>query len=195
MFQTLYEDVCYQVGRTGVLVHEGSTNLVLPSSFVKVVSKQLEKCFDDFMRGAGTPSMIVHRNNLRSFQHRWERLRSDDTCLVCLRRPPENNLPCGHAVCENCVRVFGEPDENDRWALSIRRCFLCYMVLQDVMVKVKPDTAGVNVLTIDGGGVKGVVPLPFLQILQDRIGLQIPVQDNFDVGFGASSGRCARFDE
>ena len=106
--------------------------------------------------------MIVHRNNLQRFQHRWERLRSDDTCLVCLRRPLENGLPCGHAVYENYIRVFGKPDENDRWALGIRRCFLYYMVLRDVMIKVKPNTTRVNVLTIDGGGVKGVVLLPFL---------------------------------
>ncbi|KIV94149.1 hypothetical protein PV10_05287 [Exophiala mesophila] len=133
--------------------------------------------------------MTVHHNNLKKFKLRWKRVRSDDTCLVCLRRTPENNnLPCGHAVCENCPRVFGHPDQNDRWAFDIRRCFLCDMALRDVTVKVKPDTAGVNVLTIDGGGVKGIVPLLFLQILQDRMGLPIPVQDNFEISFGTSSG-------
>ncbi|OQU97158.1 hypothetical protein CLAIMM_03134 [Cladophialophora immunda] len=60
--------------------------------------------------------------------------------------------------------------------------------LREVTVKVKPDTAGVNVLTIDGGGIKGIVPLLFLQILQDRVGLPIPVQDNFEISFGTSSG-------
>jgi hypothetical protein len=174
-----------------VLVHDGSVNLVLPSGFVKIVLEELEKCFDDLIRGTGTPSMMVHRNNLQRFKNRWKRLRSDDLCFVCLRRLLETNLPCGHGVCENCVRIFGTPDKNDRWAFCIRRCFLCDMALRDVTVKIKPDTAGVNVLTIDGGGIKGVVPLPFLQILQDRTGLQIPVQDYFDVGFGTSSGKYA----
>ncbi len=172
-------------------MYDGSINLLLPSGFVQAVSEQLQKCFRDFI--AGTPSMTVHRNNLKRFKLRWKRMRSDDTCLICLRRTLENNnLPCGHAVCENCVRVFGQADENDRWAFGIQRCFLCDKALREVTVKVKPDTAGVNVLTIDGGGIKGVVPLLFLQILQDRMGLPIPVQDNFEVGFGTSSGRWTR---
>lgn len=175
-------------------MYDSSIKLLLPSGFVQAVSEQLRKCFEDF--AAGTPSMTVHHNNLKKFKLRWKRVRSDDTCLVCLRRTPENNnLPCGHAVCENCPRVFGHPDQNDRWAFDIRRCFLCDMALRDVTVKVKPDTAGVNVLTIDGGGVKGIVPLLFLQILQDRMGLPIPVQDNFEISFGTSSGRWTRSTE
>ncbi|KIW36756.1 hypothetical protein, variant [Exophiala oligosperma] len=188
VFQTLYKDACYQVGRSGALMYDSSAKLLLPSGFVQAVSDQLRKCFEDFVRGAGTTSKTIHSNNLKSFKLRWKRMRSDDLCFVCLRRTPENNLPCGHAICENCVRVFGREDENERWVFGIQRCFLCDMVFRDVTVKLKPDTAGVNVLTIDGGGIKGVVPLLFLQVLQDRLGLPIPIQDNFDMAFGTSSG-------
>ena len=56
------------------------------------------------------------------------------------------------------------------------------------MAKVKPPTAGVRVLSIDGGGIHGVVPLKFLQLLQGRIGPPYPVQDNFGTAYGTSSG-------
>ncbi|KAI1856299.1 uncharacterized protein JN550_013877 [Neoarthrinium moseri] len=53
---------------------------------------------------------------------------------------------------------------------------------------VKPDTAGVRVLSIDGGGTRGRAPLEFLQALQDRLGLPYPLQRNFDLIYGTSSG-------
>lgn len=193
VFHALYKDVCYQVSRTGVLVHDGSTDMILPSGFVRMVEGQLERCFANFIQGTGTPSATVHSNNLRRFELNWRKIRSDDTCLTCLRRKPEGNiLPCGHSICENCSQVFGKSSEHDRWVFEIHNCFLCRMELQDVTVKVKPDNAGVTVLSVDGGGVRGIVPLQFLQVLQDRIGLPIPVQENFDIAFGTSSGECVR---
>jgi hypothetical protein len=177
-----------------VLVHDGSTDMVLPSGFVKMVQGQLERCFENFIQDTGTPSATVHSDNLQHFKLHWRRIRSDDTCLACLRRKPEYILPCGHSVCENCALVFGECNEHNRWVFEIHNCFLCGMELRDVTVKVKPDNAGVIALSIDGGGVRGIMPLQFLQVLQDRIGLPIPVQENFDIAFGTSSGECARSD-
>ncbi|KKY29202.1 putative patatin-like phospholipase [Phaeomoniella chlamydospora] len=77
---------------------------------------------------------------------------------------------------------------DDRWLLKLHTCRLCGFELPDVTFRVKPDNAGISVLSIDGGGVRGIMPLQFLQILQDRIGLPIPVQEHFDVAFGTSSG-------
>ncbi|KAK1446488.1 hypothetical protein CTAM01_17378 [Colletotrichum tamarilloi] len=58
-----------------------------------------------------------------------------------------------------------------------------------MQVRVKPDTASVRVLCIDGGGTRGKYPLKVLKQLEDDIGLPgHPVQQNFDVVFGTSSG-------
>ncbi len=72
----------------------------------------------------------------------------------------------------------------------VQRCPLCGA--GSLEVTLKPPTAGVRVLTIDGGGVRGVVPLEFLRILQDTIGPECPVQDLFDLAFGTSSGKFTR---
>ncbi|KAL9606564.1 MAG: hypothetical protein Q9179_000289 [Wetmoreana sp. 5 TL-2023] len=55
-------------------------------------------------------------------------------------------------------------------------------------VVLKPPTAGINILSIDGGGVRGAVPLEFLSILQEILGDDCPIQDLFDLAFGTSSG-------
>lgn len=55
-------------------------------------------------------------------------------------------------------------------------------------VTLKPPTAGIRILTIDGGGIRGVVPLEFMRKLQDKVGPDCPIQDLFDLAFGTSSG-------
>lgn len=59
----------------------------------------------------------------------------------------------------------------------------------DTQIKVKPDTASVRVLSIDGGGTRGRAPLEFVRVLQDRLRLPCPVQHHFDVVYGTSSGK------
>jgi patatin-like phospholipase/acyl hydrolase len=59
---------------------------------------------------------------------------------------------------------------------------------EQVAIRTHPPTAGVGVLCIDGGGVRGVLPLKMMKRIQDRIGLSIPFQKYFKVAFGISSG-------
>ena len=71
----------------------------------------------------------------------------------------------------------------------LEKCVLCS--LGTLRVTLKPPTAGIRILSVDGGGVRGVVPLEFLNILQDTIGPECPIQDLFDLAFGTSSGKRA----
>jgi hypothetical protein len=63
---------------------------------------------------------------------------------------------------------------------------------KEVVVKIHPPTAGVAVLCIDGGGTRGVLPLKFMQRIQDRIGLPMPLQRFFKVVVGTSSGKYCK---
>ena len=166
--------------------------MILRSGFISLVQKRLCEFFDESI-GSGTPSLDIHRRNLKRLEGRWRNIQSSTTCLCCLRRRPQYGLTCGHIVCENCVKIFGECSVNDPWIYKVRSCFVCGVEThEEVVIKIHPPTAGVGVLCIDGGGTRGVLPLKFLQRIQDRIGLRIPPQKFFKVVFGTSSGRFSR---
>lgn len=54
----------------------------------------------------------------------------------------------------------------------------------------KPDTAGVRILIVEGGGIRGIVPLSFLKELERAVGLSMPIQEHFDMSVANSSGTC-----
>jgi hypothetical protein len=163
--------------------------MILPSGFTALVEKQLSIYFNILTQTLGMSSALIHRQILLNFKDKWTSIRSDDTCFACLRRRPQYSLPCKHCICENCVQVFGTVSNLDPWLYLVGRCFLCGLATPGIAVKIKPKTATARVLSIDGGGVRGIVPLAFLKILQDLIGLPYPVQNHFDVAYGTSSGQ------
>ena len=192
VFQTLYKDSISQACRFRVLGFEESRDVVLRSGFISSIEDQLQLYFQESVRGKRMPSSEIHRGNLRRFENNWRDIHSSSTCLACLRRRPQYGLPCGHIVCENCVLVFGECCVDDPWIFKLCRCFLCGLEIpKELVVRVHPPTAGAGVLCIDGGGTRGVLPLEFLKRIQDRIGLQIPIQKFFKLVLGTSSGKCS----
>lgn len=48
-----------------------------------------------------------------------------------------------------------------------------------------------TVLAIDGGGVRGVIPLEFMILLQEHLGSQCALQDLIDLAIGTSSGESS----
>jgi hypothetical protein len=146
--------------------------------------------FENLNRSARNTSLDLHRQTLLRFSMDSLSIRSDDTCFPCLQRRPQYNLPCGHCVCENCVRSFGMRNQYNPWLFEVDSCFFCSLTTCGVTVKTRPPTAGIRVLTLDGGGVRGLTTLEFLRHLQYKIDLPYPVQENFDVAFGTSSGEA-----
>ncbi|KAK0866001.1 hypothetical protein LTR87_015181 [Friedmanniomyces endolithicus] len=57
-----------------------------------------------------------------------------------------------------------------------------------LLIRLKPPTAGVRVLSVDGGGVRGIIPLEFLHLLQRSFGSSCRIQDLFDLALGTSAG-------
>jgi hypothetical protein len=154
----------------------------------------IERHFERFLIQSNqdmVSSAEMHRKNLRLHQSQWQNIVSSDTCLCCLRRRPLYRLDCGHILCETCVIVFAQASPEDPWLFKFQQCFLCGETLpQEVAVRVHPPTAGVGVLCIDGGGVRGTLPLKLMKRLENRIGLPIPFQRFIKVAFGVSSGTC-----
>lgn len=57
------------------------------------------------------------------------------------------------------------------------------------MIDVLPPTMNPTILAIDGGGVRGVIPLEFLILIQENLG-SCALQDLIDLSIGTSSGLC-----
>lgn len=55
------------------------------------------------------------------------------------------------------------------------------------MIDVLPPTMNPTILAIDGGGVRGVIPLEFLILIQENLG-SCALQDLIDLSIGTSSG-------
>jgi hypothetical protein len=90
--------------------------------------------------------------------------------------------------CEECCIDLGQSFDRDPNLYEFYHCPLCRHEC-NVRIRVKPATAGVRVLSIDGGGIRAVVPLQFLLALERAIGLDMPVQEHFDFSYGTSSGK------
>jgi hypothetical protein len=118
--------------------------------------------------------------------------RTHKSCLSCLARAPEHRFSCEHILCEDCCVELGRSSAADPRVYGFSKCPLC-AELCDLRIRVRPATAGLRVLAIDGGGIRAVIPIQFLRALQQAvaclIGSTMPIQELFDLSFGTSSGR------
>ncbi|KAL1885228.1 hypothetical protein Plec18167_001885 [Paecilomyces lecythidis] len=129
----------------------------------------------------------VHKRNLHSQRKFWGLVKSNKTCLWCLRRHPENPQSCGHTICDTCVEIFGKSSPHAESEYIISDCMLCDSS-KGLTVRLKPPTAAARILSIDGGGLRAVIPLENLEILQEAIGPDLSLVDLFDLSVGTSSG-------
>lgn len=112
---------------------------------------------------------------------------SHSACFSCLVNPAEHCLPCGHVICTQCVKDFGMPRSNNVY--EVRFCPLHKVETSrwTQTVALKPDTAGPRVLTLDGGGVRGILMLMTLQQIERHLG-EMPIESFFDLMIGTSAG-------
>lgn len=146
--------------------------------------------------GAGTNedwALRRHIANLKATRShvRWHEATSNVCCISCLASRPQHPLSCGHAICDDCVPRFGRPCPPQEFCYRLTICPVCGAQVTEQQIVLKPPTAGVRLLSVDGGGVRGVVPLQFLNLLQIALGPGGRVQDFFDVAVGTSAGTCS----
>jgi len=113
---------------------------------------------------------------------------SHATCFCCLMDVPEHPLPCGHVLCTACIKAYGKAHKS---SVSLTCCPLhreSTKWSRAAVVKFKPAGAGVRVLSLDGGGIRGVVQLEVLYAIEQYLGARIPVQSFFDLIVGTGTG-------
>jgi hypothetical protein len=122
----------------------------------------------------------------------WSSIRSNKTCMSCLQAVPDHVLACGHSYCPRCIQELGNvwPDRECTW--SLKQCPLCLNRPGGPVrhfIQLKPLCAGARVLSLDGGGVRGIVELTTLLCLEEFMGVDIPIGDYFDLVLGTSTGK------
>lgn len=151
----------------------------------------IERHLDKYVRQLDRRPLVpasLHLENLVRFKARWMPVSSDTSCFACLLPLPEHVLHNGHALCSECVQILGAPVQNDPYWRSIAKYPLCQvrLVPGPREIALQPPTAGHRVLTMDGGGVRGILELELLQLLEERV--QFPIRHGFDMMVGTSTG-------
>ncbi|KUL81600.1 hypothetical protein ZTR_10492 [Talaromyces verruculosus] len=134
------------------------------------------------------PASQIHRHTLDQHRSRWRTVHSHSICLACLVRRPQHVLACRHSICDFCAGMWGTRLHGWEYGYLLKSCPLCR---QSMVVRVRslPPTAAVRAVAIDGGGVRGVIPLRQTCEMQSTLGPHCPLRDCVDVSFGTSSGR------
>jgi len=127
---------------------------------------------------------------MQEYKHQWKQIFSNKTCLTCLQAVPDHTLNCGHCLCVQCVQDLGKRSDLYEYGWVVDACILCQISWKDLgnLFRLHPICAGVRALTLDGGGVRGVVELALLEHLDNAIELDIPLQECFDIMIGTSTG-------
>lgn len=135
----------------------------------------------------------IHRDNaLYPFFHHLqgpEAFISHTACYSCLIKPPEHALPCGHVLCTPCVQAFGTA--RGHCIVELTYCPLHHtesLFHSRWPVFIKPPAAGIRILSLDGGGIRGIVELITLRKIEDALGAGLKIQSFFDLIVGTSTG-------
>ncbi|KAL4734131.1 acyl transferase/acyl hydrolase/lysophospholipase [Aspergillus similis] len=144
---------------------EFSPVTVFHSLYQRPCITALRTCYTELFQVMVTdaaPAHHIHRQNIARYQGYWIPVKD-----------PKHLQGCGHMICNACYTMV--------------ECILCGKSSQ-LVVRLKPPTAAPQILSINGGGPRGVIPLENLEILQEIVGPELAVPDFFDLYMGTSSG-------
>ncbi|KAJ5981123.1 hypothetical protein N7481_008421 [Penicillium waksmanii] len=142
--------------------------------------------FFHYMGKNACSSVEVRKEEMMVQSGRLSGLRSNEICLYCLTAAAQHVLECGHTLCDRCAQLFGKPSNGSDHQFVVERC-LCCLYQRAVIIDVQPRTASPSILSIDGGGVRGVIPLEFLMLVEEHL-YPCKIQDVIDLVIGTSSG-------
>lgn len=127
-----------------------------------------------------------YRKHLKSMAQLFQ---SHSVCLCCLFEQPEHVLPCSHILCSSCVKSYGKL--KSKMLIEIQDCPLEADMAgkyKPSTVYLKPEMAGLRVLVLDGGGIRAVVQLEILRLLEREWNGKLPIRCFFDLVVGTGTG-------
>lgn len=183
VFQTLYRPAILR----GLRICPAQMHSSAPEALATLVEEQVCDQFAH-IQAAGKTSVEHRRELLMSRSGHFCVLKSNRTCLYCLVRAAQHPTVCGHPPCDICAQRFGAPAVDVEYRFTISQCCHCLSRVP-CAIDILPPTMNPTALAIDGGGVRGVIPLEFLGLLQEQLGPKCRLQDLVDLAIGTSSGR------
>ncbi|CAG8887459.1 unnamed protein product [Penicillium egyptiacum] len=156
-----------------------------PTAFTAMIEYHMDLLFTRFSRDI-ISSIDLRKEQLISQSGQLSSIKSNKICLYCLFHSAQHVLACGHTVCDRCVQVFGTPMKGFEYRFVVKGCLYC-LYQRPLIADILPPTMSPSILAIDGGGVRGVIPLEFLFLIQENLG-DCPLQDLVDLAIGTSSG-------
>lgn len=144
------------------------------------------------LKHGGQTAASLRRQTLAGSSQYWQQSVFTTSCFVCMNKYSEHMMPCGHRICDVCVSnpEFGTLAKGLEYHYDISTCPLCQARIQ-FQAKLVPPTSRVRFLSMDGGGSRGGLTLGFVEAFQQAMGLDYPVQENFDFSIGRSSGELS----
>lgn len=102
LFQALYKKACVAA------VQEHSANIHTQAKFVADLESEFCKQFAKYARKEGKGVKELHSTRLHQLRSLLLPLQKNhQSCFCCSMSVPEKVLDCGHAYCDNCIRIFG----------------------------------------------------------------------------------------
>lgn len=168
--------------------------------WIKFLKDELDECEREYLEALDEePQEILSRSiasNLHFDQmdHSFTEMGtaapfiSHVSCFGCLINIPLHPLTCGHVVCDSCIKTCGRKTHG--------RILLEYCPLHIHARFFEPpcevtcllDNVGVRVLSLDGGGMRGIMELEVLRAIEKALGGNIRIQSFFDLIVGTSTG-------
>lgn len=188
IFQERYQNPIQQILSQ---LHFDAGSSVLSSS-VHAVRSYMWNAAQSYL-SSGACITRSHITELQIFSSFFVEQKPHRLCTGCLFTSWDDILPCGHGFCKSCTHNFSFAWKRTG-SMSFTQCPVCNKEFGTPFdVAVQPPTAGGRVLSLDGGGVKGIVQLEILHHLHTIIGQHIPIRRLFDLIIGTSIGNILDF--
>jgi hypothetical protein len=107
----------------------------------------------------GEYPVVLYMRNLSALKCYLKNTKTNSAYLSCIIGTCGKVLGCGHAICNTCVRTLAIKSGSKSNNFLVKECPLYGEANRKPPFRLILSTAGVRALSLDSGGIKGIIPL------------------------------------